>query len=77
MLSAGQKQAISLLPLFASKYDILLLDEAFENLDNITFKKLCEKIKAIQKHAIVIEVSHSRKFLFSNSEEVNLEDFKI
>lgn len=77
MLSAGQKQAISLLPLFASKYDVLLLDEAFENLDNNTFKKLCEKIKVIQKHAIVIEVSHSRKFLFSESEEVNLEDFKI
>lgn len=77
MLSAGQRQVISLLPLFATTYDVLLLDEAFENIEESIFRTLCDEIKVFQKKALVVEVSHSRKFLFPNSEEVNLEDFKI
>ncbi|WP_033160924.1 Mbov_0121 family peptidase domain-containing ABC transporter [[Mycoplasma] collis] len=61
--SLGQKQIIFLLKLFNQKYDLILLDEAFENISNENFEILKFLINDFQNDAIFIEVSHSKKLL--------------
>lgn len=74
-LSAGQKQFISLMKLFANNYSLVLLDEALENLD----LNILEKIKPLlQEHlhdALVLEISHRQNYLFE-AKELNCEQFK-
>ena len=74
-LSAGQKQFISLIKLFANNYSLVLLDEALENLD----LNILEKIKPLlQEHlhdALVLEISHRQNYLF-DAKELNCEQFK-
>ncbi|UUM19229.1 Mbov_0121 family peptidase domain-containing ABC transporter [Mycoplasma sp. 1018B] len=67
-LSAGQRQFISLLKLFTKKYKLIILDEAFENLDNDIKKDLKIMIKDYQCDALFIEVSHTNNFIFTNKE---------
>lgn len=64
--SAGQRQLIILLKLFTKKYKLILLDEAFENLETRVFNKIKEKIKEFQSDAMFIEISHSRKYIYNN-----------
>ncbi|MGP1451603.1 MAG: ATP-binding cassette domain-containing protein [Metamycoplasmataceae bacterium] len=70
--SSGQKQMIILLRLFTKQYSLILLDEAFENLDTNITEKIFKAIKEYQNESLFIEISHSKKFIFKNK-EVELE----
>ena len=62
-LSSGQRQLINLLQLFCFSYDLILLDEAFENISINVFVKLKDAIKDFQSEALFIEISHSKKYI--------------
>lgn len=62
-LSSGQRQLINLLQLFCFSYDLILLDEAFENISIDVFAKLKDAIKDFQSEALFIEISHSKKYI--------------
>lgn len=62
-LSSGQRQLINLLQLFCFSYDLILLDEAFENITINVFTKLKDAIKDFQSEALFIEISHSKKYI--------------
>lgn len=68
--SSGQKQIISWLRMFASHYKLILLDEAFENVDDKNFNFIKGVMNQIEIN--LVEVSHSKKYI-RNSKEVNLE----
>ncbi|WP_406617200.1 Mbov_0121 family peptidase domain-containing ABC transporter [Mycoplasmopsis adleri] len=67
-LSSGQKQIIILLKLFCKKYNLVILDEAFENIDERYSAKLKEAIKDFHKDSLFIEISHNSNFIFNNKE---------
>ncbi|MCK5866816.1 MAG: ATP-binding cassette domain-containing protein, partial [Mycoplasmataceae bacterium] len=71
-VSSGQKQIINILRLFAFKYELIILDEAFENVDRDNIKFLSERILDYQD-SIFIEISHSKKYL-TKGKEVNIEE---
>ncbi|VEU78940.1 cobalt ABC transporter ATPase component [Metamycoplasma arthritidis] len=66
-LSTGQRQLLNLLKLFCFEYNLIILDEAFENISSTHFLKLTSAIKKVQRHAIFIEISHNNKTIFSNN----------
>ncbi|VEU59173.1 Mbov_0121 family peptidase domain-containing ABC transporter [Mesomycoplasma neurolyticum] len=70
--SLGQKQIILLLKLFNQKYDLILLDEAFENISDENFDTLKILINDFQNDAIFVEVSHSHKFI-KDSKKINVQ----
>ena len=72
-LSSGQKQLITILKLFTKKYSLILLDEAFENIDKNNLKIIIEKINKFQ-NCLKIEVSHSKKYL-TFGRKINIEKF--
>ena len=69
-LSSGQRQLINLLQLFCFSYDLILLDEAFENISINVFAKLKDAIKDFQSEALFIEISHSKKYI-NNGKIIN------
>lgn len=69
-LSSGQQQLINLLQLFCFSYDLILLDEAFENISIHVFAKLKNAIKDFQSEALFIEISHSKKYI-NNGKIIN------
>lgn len=69
-LSSGQRQLINLLQLFCFSYDLILLDEAFENISIDVFTKLKDAIKDFQYEALFIEISHSKKYI-NNGKIIN------
>ena len=69
-LSSGQRQLINLLQLFCFSYDLILLDEAFENISIDVFAKLKNAIKDFQSEALFIEISHSKKYI-NNGKIIN------
>ncbi|MHA3838394.1 Mbov_0121 family peptidase domain-containing ABC transporter [Mycoplasma sp. VS1572C] len=73
-LSSGQKQFIALLSLFLIPYDVVMLDEAFENLDNYTFEVLCNKLQKELKNAMVLEISHNSRYLYPESEVIDVQE---
>lgn len=75
-LSSGQKQFVKLLRLFAIEFDLILLDEAFENIDSFTFNFLKEVLCELTKNSLVIEVSHSNRYIHE-SEEVKIEEINM
>lgn len=75
--SLGQKQIIKLLPLFTQEFDLILLDEAFDNLSSANFEFLKQCITDFQQTAIFIEVSHCKRYLFPESIEFSLNEYKI
>ncbi|WP_434337121.1 Mbov_0121 family peptidase domain-containing ABC transporter [Mesomycoplasma conjunctivae] len=71
--SSGQKQIILLLKLLTQKFDLILLDEAFENIDENNFAILKKVITTYQADAIFIEISHSQRYLQNQGEKLNIE----
>ncbi|BAW18415.1 ABC transporter ATP-binding protein/permease [Mycoplasmopsis bovigenitalium] len=71
-LSSGQRQFVILLKLFTQKFQLIMLDEAFENIENRVYKKLKKAINNYQDSALFIEISHNAKII-SNAVEVKIE----
>ncbi len=66
-LSSGQKQFLMLMQLFNNKYDLILLDECFENISLEILPELTKRICGYQSQAIFIEISHSNRFVCEHS----------
>ncbi|WP_128008369.1 ATP-binding cassette domain-containing protein [Mycoplasma sp. ATU-Cv-508] len=66
-LSTGQRQLIAILPLFAWRFDLVLLDEALENIDRKWTKWLAERLSQVQD-ARWIEISRSQNYLMPGQE---------
>lgn len=71
-ISSGQRQVVTLLRLFSYKYELIILDEAFENIDPNKLKGIKKAINHFQD-SIFIEVSHSGKYI-SKGKEVDIEE---
>ena len=71
-ISSGQRQVVTLLRLFSFKYELIILDEAFENIDTHKLKGIKKAITDFQD-SLYIEVSHSGKYI-SNGKVVNIEE---
>ncbi|WKX02784.1 Mbov_0121 family peptidase domain-containing ABC transporter [Candidatus Mycoplasma mahonii] len=71
-LSSGQRQLVILLRLFAFGYELILLDEALENVDNKKVQWLAKSINEIQT-GIFVEISHSKKFI-AKAKEVDINE---
>lgn len=57
-LSGGERQKIAIARALYKNPDILILDEATSNLDNVTEKKIVDMIKKITKDKTVITIAH-------------------
>ena len=75
-LSAGQKQFVSLMKIFASDYSLVLLDEAFENLDLNILNALLPVLQKRLAKTLVLEISHRKNYLFTDAKELDCEQFK-
>ncbi|UUM20695.1 cysteine peptidase family C39 domain-containing protein [Mycoplasma sp. 2045] len=73
-LSSGQVQFINLLNIFLNDYDLVILDEAFANIDKSMFAKLKPIIKNNLQNKLVVEISHNNRYIFDDSKEVNIEN---
>ncbi len=62
-LSSGQRQIINLLKLFCFDYDLILFDEAFENISSDVFPDIKKAILEVQPQALFIEVSHNKHYI--------------
>ncbi|RMA77585.1 putative ABC transport system ATP-binding protein [Metamycoplasma subdolum] len=72
-LSSGQRQIINLLRLFAFDYSLIILDEAFENIEESSRKDLMKAISKIHKEKFFIEISHSEQHIFKKHQiNINL-----
>lgn len=72
-LSSGQIAIIKLLKLFSKKYPLILLDEAFDNLNNSNIVLLIDAIKKYQSDSFFIEISHQNNFVSNDSKELCLD----
>ncbi|WP_069098323.1 Mbov_0121 family peptidase domain-containing ABC transporter [Mesomycoplasma ovipneumoniae] len=72
--SSGQKQIIAILQLLTKDFDLILLDEAFENIDEKNFEFLKKVISNYQKNAIFIEISHSKRYVIEQGETFDIKD---
>ena len=62
-LSSGQRQIINLLKLFCFDYDLILFDEAFENISSDVFPDIKKAILEVQPQALFIEISHNKHYI--------------
>ena len=62
-LSSGQRQIINLLKLFCFDYDLILFDEAFENISSDVFPDIKKAILEVQPQAMFIEISHNKHYI--------------
>lgn len=69
ILSAGQKQRLSLARALVSKPDILILDEASANLDEVTEREIAKSIASLRGKCTIVIVSH-RKGILSFVDEI-------
>ncbi|WP_337899159.1 Mbov_0121 family peptidase domain-containing ABC transporter [Mesomycoplasma ovipneumoniae] len=72
--SSGQKQIIAILQLLTKDFDLILLDEAFENIDGKNFEFLKKVISNYQKNAMFIEISHSKRYVIEQGETFDIKD---
>ncbi|WP_041351972.1 Mbov_0121 family peptidase domain-containing ABC transporter [Mycoplasmopsis synoviae] len=76
-LSTGELQVIKLFKIFTSKYDVIIFDEAFENVYLEIFEKFKTVIKKYFVETMFIEISHSQRYVFENSEVYNLQAINL
>ncbi|WP_338822577.1 Mbov_0121 family peptidase domain-containing ABC transporter [Mycoplasmopsis felifaucium] len=72
-LSEGQKQFINILRVFVKPYKLVILDEAFENIDSNIVNTLKSIIPHYLPDAFFIEISHNSNTIFKES-EINLDE---
>ncbi|VEU64660.1 Mbov_0121 family peptidase domain-containing ABC transporter [Mycoplasmopsis cynos] len=71
-LSKGQIAFVKILKLLIYDFDVVILDEAFENISIEVFKMLKQRLNQYLKDKIVIEISHNNKYIFDSGKEVYL-----
>lgn len=59
-LSGGEKSRVSIARALMAEYDILLLDEPFNGIDDITKEKIINYIKEKTAHKTVLLVTHNK-----------------
>ncbi|MEE0945588.1 MAG: ATP-binding cassette domain-containing protein [Acutalibacteraceae bacterium] len=60
-LSGGMKRRVALARALSKEFDALILDEAFNGLDEKTLQKVCDVVNAYTENKTVIMVSHHNK----------------
>ncbi len=73
-LSIGQKQRIAIARALIKDADILILDEATSNVDNISAKMISDAINEISGHKIVFIIAHNLEAVTDCSKIVFLRD---
>ncbi|WP_117275096.1 Mbov_0121 family peptidase domain-containing ABC transporter [Mycoplasmopsis edwardii] len=73
-LSKGQIAIIKILKIFLNDYDVIIFDESFENLNQNVFKTLKEVLQEYLNDKLVIEISHTDRYIFQNASEVILNE---
>ncbi|UWV83028.1 hypothetical protein [Mycoplasmopsis cynos] len=63
---------VKILKLLIYDFDVVILDEAFENISIEVFKMLKQHLNQYLKDKIVIEISHNNKYIFDSGKEVYL-----
>ncbi|MCU9935882.1 hypothetical protein NWP96_01760 [Mycoplasmopsis cynos] len=71
-LSKGKIAFVKILKLLIYDFDVVILDEAFENISIEVFKMLKQHLNQYLKDKIVIEISHNNKYIFDSGKEVYL-----
>ncbi len=74
-LSSGQMQKISFLRVFASKPDLLILDESTSNLDSDSKYKIVKKIKSL-KNTTIINSTHEPELFDFHNKKIKLDIIK-
>ena len=64
--SNGQRQIILLFRLLTKKYDLILLDEALENISLPNVRTLRKVLSQANKNSLWVEVSNSNRFIHNN-----------
>ncbi|VEU62807.1 Mbov_0121 family peptidase domain-containing ABC transporter [Mycoplasmopsis bovirhinis] len=74
-LSKGQLAIVKILKLFLRDYDVIIFDEVFENLSFYVYSNLKNLLGEFLDKKLVVEISHSNRFVFDeNYSEVNLDE---
>ena len=76
-LSGGQKQRINLARALYKKPQLLILDEAFSALDNLTEKKILKKISSKYKNITMINIAHKGRSLSYCDKIYAIKDCKL
>ena len=76
-LSGGQKQRIGLARAFVKKREIIILDEATNQLDKETEKKIFENIKLNFANHTIFVISHNDNNLDFFDKIINLDQFNL
>ncbi|VEU59034.1 Mbov_0121 family peptidase domain-containing ABC transporter [Mycoplasmopsis gallinacea] len=75
-LSKGQLQFVKLLKLFIFEYDVIIFDEAFENLSIEIFQIFQKYFQILLASKIVVEISHNQRYIFPSSKRITINGIK-
>ncbi|QIW62414.1 ATP-binding cassette domain-containing protein [Mycoplasmopsis gallinacea] len=75
-LSKGQLQFVKLLKLFIFEYDVIIFDEAFENLSTEIFQIFQKYFQILLASKMVIEISHNQRYIFPSSKRITINGIK-
>ncbi|WP_036464883.1 Mbov_0121 family peptidase domain-containing ABC transporter [Mycoplasmopsis sturni] len=72
-LSSGEKQLLFFLKILLNDYELLILDEAFDNLSETNFVFVQKNLNKWIKNNLTIEISHNNRYIFPESKVIELE----
>lgn len=75
--SSGQKQKLAFVRAYINNASMILLDEVTSDIDGRSEKDICELIKKMGEHSIVINISHRQLSIEMSRNVFYMEDGKI